>query len=265
MINKLNRDDVKAAAIYIYQAASLISSPRFLKHYESSSSIFKEDIDDEKQLFDKLRSDLMYQLVQSVSGDWRKEQRAKFNGNCSLIPAVDALNAMAISLVELGDLICDLYHIKCTNPDRKFILKKGVSLQEAMNEKLSVPHYFEVCSTFSVLSSPMAEIRGVQTFGACNFLSELGKYIYATSTLTIGVDIPGYMSAIRSLMANGAGYFVKGYPYDLLVHGLTSYLSDSYPCRVLKANDQWCSVDALGSNQDVGSTTGYSLFNLNAI
>lgn len=237
--------------VFLYKLASLFSSRRFLTLFNSAEYRFQGN---PVPLFDKLRSSLLFQVRQSLPGDYLRGFR-EVTGH-SDVPIHSAIKMLAKQLKALADRIdAD----RCTRKaDMRFSVPKDTTLLDTVFEQFNSSVTHTVCVELSRMDGPCSPVC---TFDERNVISSFGIFVEALHTLGRKTPYPAFESMLTDLLGQ-VDYFVNGYPHDILAHDVRT-LREHSNIESIMVREDYCSSAVVTEHSDLPpNMDGYRVYAL---
>lgn len=238
--------NLKMAIITLYKAGSFVGSKRFLTLFNSENFRFNGN---SGPLFAKLRHDFLFQICQSLNGDFTRGWR---QSSTLGIPVNVAAPQMARQLVALADSIKTV-HIKAA--DKRFTVSRNDELLPAVFSTFNSSATMQACVELARLDTPYNSIR---TFEERNFLSSFGVFVECLNTLAFETSYPGYETMLATLFQDVA-YFVNGYPCDILAHD-ARILREKDDVTGIMVREEYCASASIRKNSTMAPQEGFVMY-----
>ena len=248
-----------AGVTRLFVLADFLKNPQshFGKIFHSNVSRFGS-VD---RVFDKLRSDFMFQLTQALPSEYQRGYRESTDQPISEMSFAAASRAMGVEVEKLASLAANKLGVQLSKRQKCFIVARNHDRLKTALSHFSVDLMNSQCLWLAALERD--HILSA-TFGVRNLQSSLAAFLTSLHTVAFPTSSVKFERVLAQLFGRGDTYFTSGYPHDLLAYDVLALLRQPPPKGFLIC-DKYASsvvVSDVSSAPDGGNRPGYSYFSL---
>lgn len=220
-------------AIFMHQLANLMSHRNFIAALSDQTHRFP-DAPFMAQVSEKGARDVIGSIRYFIDIPLEEARELRVTSDPAVL--TDAFAQCAQQLRSIADRI---YPEKLTQKETRFSIPRGQSFVDVTNELFGYDLGESARLTLNRLGNPSSELyrSDVRTAYLTDIIFWFGVYFRCRATLTQATGHDGYESILAYAVSQGADFWLRGYPNDLLVHDINVILAGGNATAIAMKTD----------------------------